>query len=717
MSLTFWKPGTTGPGSNLDRSAQSEENFLPYAPPKTSSYNASDRLPIYAHRDKLLYAIEKHGVVIVVGHTGCGKTTQLPQYLLQAGWAKDGRVIACTQPRRIAATSVAARVSQELGTSLGQEVGYTIRFEDVSSRENTRILYLTDGMLFREVLVDPLLSRYSVIMIDEVHERSIHTDLLLGILKKIRKKRPALRLIVSSATLDASKFYDYFSEEGVDDAIVLSLEGRSYPVQIAYLEVPIHDYTQAAAEVVYKIVRQGGTGDVLVFLTGREDIELAIQHLRDMLQSYPNVGVDSLPLYAGLTMEEQMEVFQPAKPGRRKVIFSTNIAEASLTIDGIKFVVDCGLVKIRTYNPTTTLSSLSVIPISRASAIQRAGRAGRTSPGICYRLYPMSMFQTLPASIPPEISRSDLLTTLLQLKALGINDLLKFEWVTAPPAETVLRTLERLHSHGIIDDSGQLTRLGEQISEFPVDTSIAKMLLISKDFQCSEEILTIAAMVSVQDVFIHSEGTAGALAELEKRKFTAEEGQDHLTLLNTYNAFIKCGKSSSWCKARSLSFQALSRAISIRSQLKKAGSQMHYEQLLAQQRPVASRWDIQISSRKHGKFSAYNIQHIADFEVQIVSPHPNSVMFRRKPSTGWVVYHEIEETKKIQINVITEIQPDWYASFSRWYAYAKILQGLLNMANYQFRGNGVRRDAGKQMYEGFQSVGYTSYIHEADCHA
>ncbi|KAF9052798.1 P-loop containing nucleoside triphosphate hydrolase protein [Panaeolus papilionaceus] len=629
MSLNFWKPGTTGPGSDLDRSAQSEENFLTYAPPKASSYNASERLPIYAHRDKLLYAIEKHGVVIVVGHTGCGKTTQLPQYLLQAGWAKDGRVIACTQPRRIAATSVAARVSQELGATLGQEVGYTIRFEDVSSRENTRILYLTDGMLFREVLVDPLLSRYSVIM-------------------RIRKKRPALRLIVSSATLDASKFHDYFSEDGVDEVTVLSLEGRSYPVQIAYLEAPVNDYTQTAAEIVCKIIRQGGTGDVLVFMTGREDIELAIQHLGDMLSNNPNAGVDSLPLYAGLTMEEQMEVFQPSKPGRRKVIFSTNIAEASLTIDGIKFVVDCGLVKIRTYNPTTTLSSLSIIPISIASATQRAGRAGRTSPGICYRLYPLSMFQTLPASIPPEISRSDLLTTILQLKALGINDLVKFDWVTAPPAETILRTLERLHSHGIVDDNGQLTMIGEQISEFPVDTSIAKMLLVSKDFQCSEEILTIAAMVSVQDVFIHSEGTAGALAELEKRKFTAEEG---------------CGKSSAWCKARSLSFRALSRAISIRSQLKKYMERFNVpivscngdaERVL--KCITSSYWHNSAQWQADGTYKSVRGN-------MIVAPHPNSVLFRRKPSTGWVVYHEIEETKKIQINVITEIQPDWYGSF------------------------------------------------------
>ncbi|KAG6865288.1 hypothetical protein C0991_003748 [Blastosporella zonata] len=365
MSLKFWKPGTAGPGSTLDRATEVEGNVVPSAP----AYSQRERLPIFKHREKLLYSIETHGVIIVVGQTGCGKTTQLPQYLYEAGWAAEGSVIACTQPRRVAATSVATRVASEVGTTLGNEVGYTIRFEDVSDKERTRILYMTDGMLFREALVDPLLSRYSAIMIDEAHERSVYTDLLLGVLKKIRRKRPSLRLIVSSATLDATAFLEYFTDSATpNDAII-----------------------------------------------------------------------------------------------------------ASVTIDGIKYVVDCGFVKIRTYNPTTALASLSTVPTSVASATQRAGRAGRTSSGICYRLYPLSVFESLPYSTPAEVTRVDMTTPILQLKSLGIDDLMKFEWVSAPPAEIVLRALEGLVAAGMIGEDGRLTPMGSQVAECPVEVGIARM--------------------------------------------------------------------------------------------------------------------------------------------------------------------------------------------------------------------------------------------------
>ncbi|KAJ3501295.1 hypothetical protein NLJ89_g9401 [Agrocybe chaxingu] len=538
MSQVFWKPGTVGPGSNLDRASETEESVIPSAP--NDLYGQRERLPIFKHREKLLYCIEKFSVVVVVGQTGCGKTTH------------NGHVIACTQPRRIAATSVASRVASEVGTNLGDEVGYTIRFEDVSSKEKTRLLYMTDGMLFRETLVDPLLSRYSVIMVkpsshpafiaitnprllsrkvDEAHERSVYTDLLLGILRKICKKRPSLRIIVSSATLDATKFLDYFSQgTSQEEATIISLEGRMYPVEVAYLQEPAPDYIRKAAEVAWNINLQQGPGDILVFLTGREDIDRCLQELSDMIPTLPTraTRLIPLPLHAGLTTDEQLQNFQSASPGTRKVIISTNIAEASVTIDGVKFVVDCGFVKIRVFNPTTALASLATVPISVASATQRAGRAGRTSPGICYRLYPMSVFKTLPAVTSPEITRTDMTTPILQLKSLGVDDLMKFDWVSAPPAETVLRALEGLHAAGMIDEHGRLTPIGEQVSECPVEVGIARM---SKEYKCGEEILTIAAMTTVQDAFVIPDGAAGALAELERRKFTAEEG-DHFTLLN-----------------------------------------------------------------------------------------------------------------------------------------------------------------------------------------
>ncbi|KIO23400.1 hypothetical protein M407DRAFT_27095 [Tulasnella calospora MUT 4182] len=653
MALQFWKPGTVAPGSSLDRATEAEGHVLQSAPLTAAGgiQAQRERLPIFKH--------------------------QLPQYLYESGWAAQGHVIACTQPRRVAATSVATRVAQEVGTLLGDEVGYTIRFEDVSDKERTRIKYMTDGMLFRETMRDPLLSKYSVIMIDEAHERSIYTDLLLGILKKVRRKRPALRLIVSSATLDATSFHEYFTTgEGCtqQDAVIISLEGRMFPVEVAYLKEPCSDYVMEAVRIVWEIHLRQGPGDVLVFLTGREEIDRCISEIAERIPTLPkgSLGLQPLPLYAGLTTDAQLAVFQPAEKMSRKVVVSTNIAEASVTIDGIKFVVDCGFVKIRTYNAKTTLSRLTVVPTSRASATQRAGRAGRTSPGICFRLYPESAFNDrsiMPTTTPPEIVRTDLTMPILQLKALGIDDLVKFEWVTNPPAEGVLRALEALIGAGMVGDDGRLTLVGEKVAEWPVEVNIARALFSSKEYKCSEEMLTIAAMVSVQDVFVIPEGgSAGALAELERRKFTAEEG-DHLTLLNAYNAFIRYGSSLSWCRQHALNFRALSRAVSIRSQLKK------YMQRFGLTPLQSCEGDAQRLRRcivaGFWKNAARFVESEGTFRgvrgEGVLYIHPSSVMFTRKPRTGWVIFHEMEETKKTHIRIITEIEPDWLLEYGHKY--------------------------------------------------
>ncbi|TFK72582.1 P-loop containing nucleoside triphosphate hydrolase protein [Pluteus cervinus] len=664
MALRFWKPGTAGPGSSLDRATESEGNIVSASPAGISQLSVQsqrERLPIAKHRQKLLYSVEKYGVIIVVGQTGCGKTTQLPQYLLEAGWAADGNVIACTQPRRVAATSVATRVANEVGSLLGDEVGYTIRFEDVSSKERTRILYLTDGMLFRETLIDPLLSRYSAIMIDEVHERSVYTDLLLGLLKKIRRKRPSLRLIVSSATLDANSLLNFFqSPDNPDEATIVSLEGRMYPVEVAYLNEPTSDYVRKAAEVAWNINLQQPSGDILVFLTGREEIERCLEELSEMLATLPKHAprLLLLALHAGLSTNEQLRVFETPEKGSRRVIVSTNIAEASVTIDGIKYVVDCGFVKIRTYNPTTTLSSLATVPTSIASSTQRAGRAGRTSSGVCYRLYTMSAFESLPPATPPEITRVDMTTPILQLKSLGVDDLMKFEWVTAPPAETVLRALEGLIASGMIGEDGRLTPIGEQVSECPVEVGVARMLFRSKEFKCGQEILTIAAMTTVQDVFVIPDGAQGAIAELERRKFTAEEG-DHLTLLNAYNAFTKYGGTKSWCSGHALSFRTMSRAVSIRAQLKKYMQRFNLPLESCQGDAKRLRECLVSGYWRNGARWMADGTYKSVRGNKILHVHPTSVLFTRKPRSGWVIFHEMEETKKTQIRILTEIEPDW----------------------------------------------------------
>ncbi|RXW18111.1 hypothetical protein EST38_g7749 [Candolleomyces aberdarensis] len=336
--------------------------------------------------------------------------------------------------------------------------------------------------------------------------------------------------------MDANSFLNYFTTgDSSNEAVIVSLEGRMFPVQLSYADEPIPNFVDRSAQLAWNIHLQGSPGDVLIFLPGREDIELCVAELAERIPSLPPSArrMELVPLYAGLTTEEQLRAFASTERGKRKVVISTNIAEASVTIDGIRYVIDCGLVKIRVYSPTTAVSSLIVVPTSKASAAQRAGRAGRTSNGVCYRLYTKAAYDALPSTTPPELSRTDLTSIVLQLKALGIDDLMRFEWITSPPSLTVLKAYDTLCTSGLITDMNHLTAIGSKIAECPLEYNIARMLKLfaSKDFTCGEEILTIAAMISVQDVFIIPEGAPGALAELERRKFTAEEG-DHLTLLN-----------------------------------------------------------------------------------------------------------------------------------------------------------------------------------------
>ena len=482
----------------------------------------------------------------------------------------------------MAATTVATRVAEEMRCSLGEEVGYSIRFEDLTSAK-TRIKFLTDGLLLREALADPLLSRYSVIMVDEAHERSLSTDILLGVLKKIRRRRSELRIVVSSATLQAEDFLRFYAMEATTQAKsqdrlggeignIINLEGRMFPVDALYLEDPVEDYVECAVKTVFDIHANEAEGDILVFLTGREEIDTAIQLIVDRAASlHPRAStILALPMYAGLTSEQQLYVFEPAPENTRKVIISTNIAEASVTIDGIVYVIDCGFVKLRAFNPKTGIETLTATPISKASATQRAGRAGRTRPGKCYRLYTEATFSSLPEVTVPEIQRSNLAPVILQLKALGIDNVLRFDFFTPPPAELVIRALELLYSLGAIDDYAKLTRpLGVRMAELSVEPMMGKVLLSSPSFGCLSEVLSIAAMISLQGaVWFYHEGEKKA-TESARRKFAAVEG-DHLTLLNVYQAFITKGKKEArWCRDNFLNFKSMTKAVSIRNQLKR----------------------------------------------------------------------------------------------------------------------------------------------------
>lgn len=465
---------------------------------------------------------------------------------------------------------------------VGEEVGYSIRFEDVTSA-STRIKFLTDGMLLREALIDPLLSRYSVIMVDEAHERSLSTDILLGILKKISEKRPELRIVVSSATLQAEDFLRFFAGEefvtnpnsgeiGGKVGRIISLEGRMYPVDVLSLESPAEDYVERAVKTVSDIHLQEPEGDILVFLTGREEIETAAELISERSATlHPKAhALLPLPLYSGLTADQQMYVFEPAPENTRKVILSTNIAEASVTIDGIVYVVDCGFAKLRAYNPSTGIETLTAVPISKSAAVQRAGRAGRTKPGKCFRLYTQQAYESFPDSTVPEIQRSNLAPVIMQLKALGIDNIVRFDFLTPPPADLVIRAFELLYSLGAVDDYAKLTKpLGMRMAELAVDPMMGKVLLTAQSFHCLSEILTIAAMVSLQGtVWVQSDADKRS-AESTRRKFAVDEG-DHLTYLNVYQAFVTKGKKDSkWCRDNLLNYRSLQRAVSVRAQLKR----------------------------------------------------------------------------------------------------------------------------------------------------
>ncbi|XP_062161567.1 probable pre-mRNA-splicing factor ATP-dependent RNA helicase DEAH9 isoform X3 [Alnus glutinosa] len=619
----FWKPGTEKP-----RIVDDEEGGILFLSASASSSSSSrfgyasvekqrQRLPVYKYRTSILYLVETHATTIIVGETGSGKTTQIPQYLKEAGWADGGRVIACTQPRRLAVQAVAARVAEEMGVKLGEEVGYTIRFEDLTNPGTTMIKFLTDGVLLREMMDDPLLTKYSVIMVDEAHERSISTDILLGLLKKIQRRRPDLRLIISSATIEAKSMSTFFQirrraleaeESGPRmEPAILSVEGRGFNVQIHFVEEPVQDYIRHTVSTVLSIHDQEPMGDILVFLTGQDDIDAAIQLLNEEAQSNGknSSGLIILPLYSGLPRAEQELIFSPTPRGKRKVVIATNIAETSLTLEGIVYVVDSGFSKQRFYNPISDIENLVVAPISKASARQRAGRAGRVRPGKCYRLYTEEYFvNEMSAEGVPEMQRSNLVSCVIQ------------------------------------------------------EPMVSKMILSSSELGCSEEIITIAAILSVQSIWVSGRGVKKDMDEA-KLRFAASEG-DHVTFLNVYKGFLQSGKSSQWCHKNYVNYQAMKKVIETREQLRR----------IAQRLGIvlkSSERDMQVVRKAVTAGFFANACRIEAFThngmyktvrgSQEVYIHPSSVLFRVNPK--WIIYHSIVSTDRQYMRNVISIDPSW----------------------------------------------------------
>ncbi|XP_057947961.1 probable pre-mRNA-splicing factor ATP-dependent RNA helicase DEAH9 isoform X2 [Malania oleifera] len=674
----FWKPGSERPrllddeegGVLFYNSTQSSSSGFGYA----SIEKQRQRLPVFKYRTAILYLVETHATTIVVGETGSGKTTQIPQYLNEAGWADGGRVIACTQPRRLAAQSVASRVADEMGVKLGEEVGYTIRFEDRTTQGVTRIKFLTDGVLLREMMADPLLTQYSVIMVDEAHERSLFTDILLGLLKKIQRRRPQLRLIISSATIEAKSMSAFFRTskrhrgmEVVDpvprlDPAILSVEGRGFDVRIHYLEEPVPDYLRAIVSTVLSIHDQEPMGDILVFLTGQDDIDAAVQLLTEETQNNGrrSSGLIALPLHSGLSRADQDLVFSPTPRGKRKVVISTNIAETSLTLEGIVYVIDSGFSKQRFYNPLTDIENLVVAPISKASARQRAGRAGRVRSGKCYRLYTEEYFENeMPSQGIPEMQRSNLVSCVIQLKALGIDNILGFDWPASPSAEALVRALEVLYSLGVLDDDAKLTSpAGFQVAEIPLDPMVSKMILSSSQLECSEEIITIAAILSVQSIWVSVRGAQKELDEV-KLRFAAAEG-DHVTYLNIYKGFLQSGKSSQWCHKNFVNYHAMKKVIEVREQLRRIAQRVGIVLKSCEGDMQAVRKAIIagfFTNACHLEAFSQNGMYKTIRSSQEVYIHPSSVLFRVNPK--WVIYHSLVSTDRQYMRNVMTIDPSW----------------------------------------------------------
>lgn len=533
-------------------------------------YEVRKTLPVYKVKDQIIPQLMENPVTILIGETGSGKSTQIPQFLMET----MEKNIAVTQPRRVAAMNLAMRVSEEFGCHVGEEVGYSVRFNNVTSHR-TKLKYITDGMLLREMMIDPKLSKYSTIIVDEAHERTILTDLLIGFLKGLLmernkdKKTPDFKVIIMSATLDADKFSKFFN-----DAPILFVEGKMFPVERYYIDKSADDIIDAMVKSVVQINQGEQTGDILCFLPGQEDIDKAVDILNKISPELPKEAplIVPMPLYAALPPQQQMKIFSKLKPRQRKIIISTNIAETSVTVPGIKYVIDSGLRKVKVWRHQLGLSTLLTVPISKASATQRAGRAGRESSGKCFRLYKESDYFKLTDTTEPEILRSEIISPVLMLKKLGVDDILGWHWLENPGQDSLVSSLQQLYALGALDNSGKITNLGEKMVILPVAPHLASVLIKAQEYGTLDEVIDIVSCLSVDNLLLTpSSEKRDEVNELRRDTCSMGSSYGDLIMLkelyDIFNTIKEPDEKKKWCKQMAISYKGFKNVTRIRIQI------------------------------------------------------------------------------------------------------------------------------------------------------
>ncbi|KAG8348069.1 DEAD DEAH box helicase Helicase conserved C terminal domain [Trypanosoma vivax] len=649
---------------------------LPYTPQYYELLLQRRALPVYGHASRLVEQVRDNPVILLVGETGSGKTTQVPQFI--AGMCMPG-IVACTQPRRIAAISIASRVAAEMDVKLGDEVGYHVRFKSMLC-EKTKVLYMTDGMLLREVLSDGNLSRFAAVVVDEAHERTVDTDILLGVLRLLIRRRPNFRLIVMSATLEMEKFKSYFSHPPL-----IYVSGRMHEVAVHYARGPVENYVEACVNCVCEIHAREPAGDILCFLTGESEIERAVHKTRMRLLEAPEVNEETrdasqkpkyvrvLPLYGSLSVEDQNRVFATLPGNVRKIIFATNVAETSLTIDGIVYVVDCGYHKQSLYNAEARVDYLLPSLISKASAEQRKGRAGRTRPGKCFRMFTMQEFASFPPQTHPEVMRTSMINTVLLLLQLKVENPYQFAFIDPPSQESIMDAYLQLSHFGAVDDDLRLTDVGRLMAEFPVDARIARMLLRSEEHRCGADAVVIASMLETRSVFIRP-AMQGSGADQAHLVFHHPDG-DHLSLFNVFHAFCRSGESPGFCFEHFISYQAIAQAVNVYRQLsnlmrrKGIPLQSTYSEasgtydFTVLRRAVLEGYFMQVAYKPPGAEKYKTVR-----DSQWVALHRHSRLARGL-QPQWILYDRLEMQGKdgTFIRMASKIEPEWLLQVSDFF--------------------------------------------------